>query len=311
MAVIRQGASTYVSLAPRTLVGRHPDCTLVLASPTVGRHHAVFRFDAVQQQWTVKDLASRNGVFVDGARLSLQPHPLASGAMVRFGGDDEAWEVLSVAAPGPAAVERRSGTLVEGAGGTLELPGASAPIVHTPDGWMLDHGDRIEWILEQHELELGGQTWRVLLPQSTPADTAATSPAPAPDVLHLDFVADPVQDVVASVRVSYGSRDAELGVTKPLRLLWVLAKARLQDRESEEPEPEQGWLTTSALCAEVQIAPHLLATYVFRVRRQLDETGLCDGQAMIEARAGNERELRLADCLVTIAFRGDGARRPS
>ncbi len=50
------------------LIGREPDNDVVFESPTVSRHHA--RLFLTPDGWHVRDLQSRNGVFVRGAKIA-------------------------------------------------------------------------------------------------------------------------------------------------------------------------------------------------------------------------------------------------
>ncbi len=67
-------ALDWSGLSNELLIGRHHACDVVLADPTVSRHHArlVFR-DA---KWIVHDLASTNGTSINGTyvgRCELRP----------------------------------------------------------------------------------------------------------------------------------------------------------------------------------------------------------------------------------------------
>lgn len=64
------------------LVGRTPDCAVRIDSPQVSRHHARIRVH--EGQATVEDLGSKNGTFVDGARLDV-PRKLKDGENVCVG----------------------------------------------------------------------------------------------------------------------------------------------------------------------------------------------------------------------------------
>lgn len=52
------------------VIGRHPDCELVLADPAVSARHA--RLLVVGEACTVEDLQSTNGTFVNGHRVTRQ-----------------------------------------------------------------------------------------------------------------------------------------------------------------------------------------------------------------------------------------------
>jgi adenylate cyclase len=55
---------------PDVLVGRSPDCDLVLTEPGISRKHALIRRSA--DGWTIVDQGSRNGVFVNQRRVVEQ-----------------------------------------------------------------------------------------------------------------------------------------------------------------------------------------------------------------------------------------------
>jgi len=64
------------------LLGRNPECTLVLDDDFAsGRHARIFRRDG---GWLVEDLGSTNGTFLGSTRLT-QPTPVEVGSTVRIG----------------------------------------------------------------------------------------------------------------------------------------------------------------------------------------------------------------------------------
>jgi pSer/pThr/pTyr-binding forkhead associated (FHA) protein len=76
-------AGTTVSLNETgVLLGRNPECTLVLADDFAsGRHARIFRRDA---GWFVEDLGSTNGTFLGSNKL-VKPMPVEVGSTVRIG----------------------------------------------------------------------------------------------------------------------------------------------------------------------------------------------------------------------------------
>jgi DNA-binding winged helix-turn-helix (wHTH) protein len=73
-----------VSLAEgMTTLGRCLDCTVTLPSTTVSRCHARIALNAGQA--TLEDLQSKNGTFVNGARID-RVTPLTDGDRIRLGG---------------------------------------------------------------------------------------------------------------------------------------------------------------------------------------------------------------------------------
>jgi transcriptional regulator with AAA-type ATPase domain len=80
-------------LTERHVVGREPGCDCVLPGNELSRRHAEFRVDGPVV--AVRDLQSRNGVFVNGGRVT--DAPLALGDVVRCG---EWVGIVTAAAPG-------------------------------------------------------------------------------------------------------------------------------------------------------------------------------------------------------------------
>ena len=71
-----------------TIVGRDPDCGLVVEDDRVSRRHAAFSFvssgTADSPAWTVTDLGSKNGTLVNGVRV--ESRRLAERSWISFGG---------------------------------------------------------------------------------------------------------------------------------------------------------------------------------------------------------------------------------
>lgn len=66
---------------PEWLLGRAPECDIVLAHPSVSRRHA--RLSVVAGRWEVEDLGSANGLRIEGVRLMRGM--LVDGAWLAFG----------------------------------------------------------------------------------------------------------------------------------------------------------------------------------------------------------------------------------
>jgi pSer/pThr/pTyr-binding forkhead associated (FHA) protein len=76
-------AGTTLSLMETgVLLGRNPECTLVLDDDFAsGRHARIFRRDA---GWFVEDLGSTNGTYMGSSRLT-EPTPVEVGSSLRIG----------------------------------------------------------------------------------------------------------------------------------------------------------------------------------------------------------------------------------
>jgi hypothetical protein len=79
-----QLAGTTMPLRPAgTLIGRSPECALVLDDDYVsGRHARIFQAD--DGTWQVEDLRSTNGTFLGATRLT-EPRAVAVGSVIRIG----------------------------------------------------------------------------------------------------------------------------------------------------------------------------------------------------------------------------------
>ncbi len=64
------GASQLSELPPRAtiVIGREPDCDVVVRDAKSSRHHC--RLTRDEDGFTLEDLGSRNGTFVEGQRLT-------------------------------------------------------------------------------------------------------------------------------------------------------------------------------------------------------------------------------------------------
>ena len=83
--VVTEGPLSGTSLPLRsqgTLIGRSPECALVLDDDYAsGRHARIFEEEG---RWLVEDLGSTNGTFVDNRRITA-PTPLELGTTLRIG----------------------------------------------------------------------------------------------------------------------------------------------------------------------------------------------------------------------------------
>jgi FHA domain len=77
-------AGTTLPLRPQgTLIGRSPECALVLDDDYAsGRHARIFQGD--DGTWQVEDLRSTNGTFLGATRLT-EPRDVAVGSVLRIG----------------------------------------------------------------------------------------------------------------------------------------------------------------------------------------------------------------------------------
>jgi pSer/pThr/pTyr-binding forkhead associated (FHA) protein len=100
---------------PAMLIGRGADSDVVLAEQGISRQHARLEQDA--QGWTVTDLGTTNGTFVNGRRIpSREPVPLQPGDRLQIGSSVLVLQRASQPrqAPAPAALVARNPLLAIG-----------------------------------------------------------------------------------------------------------------------------------------------------------------------------------------------------
>src|SRR5258708_3568452 len=102
--ITRSGLSAGVAYAlgaGYTNLGRGADNDVVLQSPHASRDHARIEWDG--EQYVIEDLGSKNGVIVNGHRLTA-PQPLTRGAMIELAGIVFAFDLSdNTLTVGPAA----------------------------------------------------------------------------------------------------------------------------------------------------------------------------------------------------------------
>lgn len=74
---------SYTLMLDRVTIGRDPMSDVVMNDPEVSRNHA--RLVRAEGVYTLQDLGSTNGTFVDGKRLGVEAVALADGQMIGLG----------------------------------------------------------------------------------------------------------------------------------------------------------------------------------------------------------------------------------
>jgi len=75
---------TYSLFEGENSIGRADDCRVVIAAPTISRRHALITIHD-DDAFTVTDLDSRNGTYVDGQRIGRLPVLVTHKAQISFG----------------------------------------------------------------------------------------------------------------------------------------------------------------------------------------------------------------------------------
>jgi pSer/pThr/pTyr-binding forkhead associated (FHA) protein len=73
---------TTFGLTGQTVVGRHPDCDLIIQEPYMSSEHA--ELTPMNGKWQIKDLGSTNGTYLNGHSV-LHAEDIQPGDVIQFG----------------------------------------------------------------------------------------------------------------------------------------------------------------------------------------------------------------------------------
>lgn len=293
-----------VPIAARHVFGRSRMCQTQIAHPSVSALHAELAWDG--NAWSVRDLGSRNGTFVDGQRIPPgQQVALKRGAELGFGAPESHYRLVDDTAPRLTAFSSEGEIRVaEDDLLCLPSPGAcEAMIFRDADGrWMIEGPDGMRPLRDEACVVVAGKPWQVHLPSS--AQATREIEARREDALDegvLEFCVSRDGEHV-DLRVHHGDRVRTLESRAHAFLLLALARARLRDAEQGNlPESEHGWMHREALMKELAIDLQLLNLWVYRARQQLAQARLRGASRVFERREGagqlrlGLRNLRIVD----------------
>jgi hypothetical protein len=292
MGAIRRNRDGQVRYLPYQLViGRSGSSELPLPVSTVSSHHALIRWDSVR--WTIADLGSRNGTYVNGQRLisgSTNSRELRLGDELAFAERDEVWTLCDVAAPQPLLIPGN---------GSPPLPLTEDQLSGLPDentalGYV--YFERVSWRFEDeagkvHDLSngqtvlIGDCTYRLHLPGEATETPAAEHPV-LERVLSEAEVEIAVSSDEESSAVTAIVRGERFGVQPRthLYLLAFLARQRLkQHRESGPAEGALGgWVAVEEACRQLGLSPSVLGVMVFRCRKEFERLGFLEAMGIID-----------------------------
>lgn len=270
-------------------VGRASNCDLVVARSSVSSHHAVIRWDQAGY-WTVRDLGSRNGTYINGRRLGGDAQRLGVGDIVGFSERDELWELVDDGAPESLLIcldTQGSGEhpLIHlGTNDIIALPSDENVLatVFSRDGnWRLEQGPLVRTVDHGDEFEVGPIRYRIHLAGMTAPTTDATVPTdPKLHNITLELLVA-ADEESAAARVQVGGRVHELKRRGYLYLLVFLARERMKSDEQEGPSA--GWIDVSSTCRELQLStPEALALLVHRCRKAIRQCGVSNPADIVD-----------------------------
>lgn len=267
-------------LRAHTVIGRNAGCTVQLHGPFASGTHAAVQWDGAR--WTLRDLASRNGTFLDGRRLAAgESVELRLGARLAFGEAGDTWEVVRADPPGAWAESLVTGRTVDADGGVVPLPSEDDPrvmVMRTADGWLCEEVDGVRAVGDRAVVVVDGVPWQLSLPVAADDTLGALRPGAAQaSRLRIRTSTDPEWMQVSVWRD--GWRDVPH--RNAHHLLLPLAREWLRDADASPLD--RGWMRVEALTAALGIAQKTLDVHVFRLRRQFTAIGVDD---LVERRVG-------------------------
>lgn len=142
---------------PEGILGRAPTCAVSLSTRGVSNQHAMLQclegpgLDGTA--WTLRDLGSTNGTFIDDVQIGPAPVPLPSEGIFRLGSNELRFKRIRLARTAPGIDEKVPETVV-GTVGALLGNERIVQLAHpVPDQmWLRDEQERLEQ--QQRRLEL-------------------------------------------------------------------------------------------------------------------------------------------------------------
>ncbi len=262
----------------------------------VSVQHAVLRWQA--GMWTVRDLGSRNGTFVNGQRVAAGPADiveLVEGDELTFAEGDEVWSLVDAAPPGSLLipVDDQGNPKTDRAPYRLDVsdvvavPSSDNPVasVFQREGrWLLERADALVELGHGETVQVGDERFSVHL--STFA-TGTVDPEQA-------LVEHVVQNAHLEICVSADEESAALAVTIGrdrhtleartfLYLLAYLARVRIDDVAAGRAEDEAGWVPVEQACRDLQLSSNeALGLLVHRCRKAMREAHVDDPASVID-----------------------------
>jgi len=294
----REGDGPPHPLGGECLVGRSRRSDLRLEAPEVSSNHAQIRWTS--QGWEVTDLGSRNGTFLDGQRLtSGERVALRKGSALSFGAQAPRWLMSSDSAPAAAATSLRDGRRIGAEGGLIALSDTPPVSVYqdSEGAWVIDSGGELAPAEDLQVVELGGEAWRLALPDATAHTLEARLPSVS--LLRLEFGVSRNEEYV-TLRAQWAGGVVELGEKAHNYLLLTLARIRLRDRDAGDSSPgEEGWVDVDTLLSMLRVEESRLNVDIYRARKEAGHVGIEDAANLVERRR-YKRQLRLGPDRITI-----------
>ncbi len=269
------------------IVGRLPNSSLLIDEDYVSKRHAMLRFSG--EHWEIRDLGSRNGTFVNGARIKAgEDTALQAGFRIAFGKVEQEWELVDDLPPTAMVVPLAGGPPVLIDAQMLALPSADDPRVtiyaNAEGGWMIEQPDSSIEIANQQTFEVDRRMFRFSCPDAF-LKTASAAPLLELEVRHLYLTFSVSRDEeFVQLRAAYGNHQFDLGSRQHNYLLLTLARRRRDDAAEGLPETACGWLYLDDLAHDPMMAQAQVNIDVHRIRKQFEAIGVLDPANVVERR---------------------------
>lgn len=275
-------------------VGRSPRNYLRLDFPEISSQHATLQW--TESGWKIRDLNSRNGVYLDGHRLTPdQQQVISAGTHISFGAGRASFTLVDDAAPEPMARALSDGNFLAGDAGLLPLPTAdhpSATVYRSMDGsWQLESAQGEQRVEDGQLVQVDGHSFELHLYEGAAEthDASCNTLSLLSATLHFRVSRDREHVALSLI----GPRVVDLGARSHHYPLLLLAQAQLNDRGNPALGPaEQGWMAVDQLAEQLRTDATYINVGVFRCRRQLAAAGVLGAEQIIERRRGTG-QLRL------------------
>ncbi|MEI9938409.1 MAG: FHA domain-containing protein [Pseudomonadota bacterium] len=267
----------------------------------VSLHHALLYWTGAQ--WEFKDLASRNGSFLNDERVAPgKVHLLEVGMRIAFGKSENQWLVTDTAPPMTMVVPLGEGEPLLAENDLIAIPSAQDPSVtlyRSVDGsWVLEQDISVTPITNQQTFGFGGRTFKFCCVQGDSKTSLATATGLEVRHLTLEFSVSKDEEHV-SLRARSGAQYLDLGERNYHYLLLTLARQRQKDASEGLQESSCGWVYQDDFAHDPAMAPQQLSVDVFRIRKQFAAAGVTDAASIIERRP-RTKQLRIGAHRVSI-----------